>query len=313
MLRCCNDFSSAGINEYQAGIMKMKLHRFIFILVQGLFIQLLAAQETTTIRAAIDKNKIYLGEPIRLSVEAVIPASDPIRFIEVDSIDHFELLNKPVIDTINTTEGTTIKGVYTITSFDSGHWVLPAFILGEGLKTDSLPVDVVFSEFNPEQDYHDVKNIIEVKPGKKIEWWYAVIAGAASLLVITWLITRKKKPVGDIQKEIPVDPYEEARLQLLKLRSEKYDTKEYYTRISDIFRLYIYRKKGILSLQKTTDDLVSQLKNVQLNKEQFENLSQSLQLSDFVKFAKFIPTATDNNFVYEAIKNSIEMIEKNNG
>jgi hypothetical protein len=65
-----------------------------------------------------------------------------------------------------------------------------------------------------------------------------------------------------------------------------------------------------LSLQKTTDDLVIQLKTLPLDKEQFDTLSQALRLSDFVKFAKYIPSEKDNEDCFEEIKNTIIKIEK---
>ncbi|HEY6064151.1 MAG TPA: hypothetical protein VIV35_11110, partial [Chitinophagaceae bacterium] len=81
-------------------------------------------------------------------------------------------------------------------------------------------------------------------------------------------------------------------------------------RLTDIFRLYIFRKKGILSLQKTTADLILQLRDLPFSKEQFDKLSQALRLSDFVKFAKYVPAADDNRNCFEEIRNSIMTIEK---
>ena len=63
-------------------------------------------------------------------------------------------------------------------------------------------------------------------------------------------------------------------------------------------------------MQKTTDDLVLQMKDLGLPKEQFDKLSQSLRLIDFVKFAKYIPSDEDDKTVFDSIKNSIEAIEK---
>jgi hypothetical protein len=65
-----------------------------------------------------------------------------------------------------------------------------------------------------------------------------------------------------------------------------------------------------LSLQKTTDDLVIQLKSLNLSKEQFDKLSQSLRLSDFVKFAKYIPGKEDDSNSFNEIRNAIITIEK---
>lgn len=270
----------------------------------------MAAQESILISTTIEKNKILIGEQVRLTVEAIIPANEPIRFISIDSILHFEVLHRQ-IDTINTSTGTTIKGIYTITSFDSGHWVIPSFLLTDKVMTDTIPVDVIFSDFNPQQEYHDVKDILEVEVKEKDQWWWYLAAGGfVLLLLLVWLLLRRKKPVPVVKQEVAADPYKEAIAQLALLQKNRPGEKEFYSRLTDIFRLYIYRRKGILSLQKTTDDLVVQLRNLEMNKEQFNQLSQSLRLSDFVKFAKYIPSEDDNRKVFDTIKNSIEEIER---
>jgi hypothetical protein len=47
-----------------------------------------------------------------------------------------------------------------------------------------------------------------------------------------------------------------------------------------------------------------------ISKDQFARLAQSLRLGDFVKFAKYIPLAEDDRLAVEAIKKSIDEIEK---
>lgn len=275
------------------------------------FTRVVAAQDKVLLTASVEKNKILIGEPVRLLIEAVIPANEPISFATVDTIDHFEILGKPQIDTSNTNTGTTIKGVYTITSFDSGHWVIPAFILDDQVKTDSIPMDVVFSDFNPNQDYHGMKDIEDVPPAtEKREWWYAAAAGLVLLLLLLWLFIRKKKKAPLQKQETVIDPYEEATKSLTQLQMINPDAKEFYSELTDIFRLYIFRTKGILSLQKTTDDLVLQLRKLNIGQESFSLLSQSLQLSDYVKFAKYIPSEEDNRNTFDTIKKSIDEIEQ---
>ncbi|HPN60486.1 MAG TPA: hypothetical protein PLU11_14960 [Chitinophagaceae bacterium] len=114
-------------------------------------------------------------------------------------------------------------------------------------------------------------------------------------------------------KAVPViSPLDEALDGLQKLKSANAETKLFHTRLADIFRMYVYRKKGLLSLQKTTDDLVVQLRELGLSKAEFDELAQVLRLGDFVKFARFIPSATDNEKAFETIKKSIEKIEQLN-
>ena len=189
------------------------------------------AQNKTTVKATIDRSKILIGEPIRLILEADIPENEAIRFFQPDSIPHFEFLDIQKIDTSNTGKGTVLSQVFQITSFDSGHWVIPSFILGDSMVTDTIPVDVGFSPFNREQPYHDVKDIIEVNPPEeeqKIRWWY-IVAGAALLLLLLILLFRKKKKPVQKPVEQPLDPYKEAMGQLEKLQRDKPEAKQYYS------------------------------------------------------------------------------------
>ncbi|MEI9809798.1 MAG: hypothetical protein WDO16_19105 [Bacteroidota bacterium] len=91
---------------------------------------------------------------------------------------------------------------------------------------------------------------------------------------------------------------------------KRWDSKQYYSSLVDIFRMYVLKKKGIHSLQKTTDDIVVQLKSIPVGKEQFDKLSQALRLSDFVKFAKYIPSGDDDRHAFDAIKTTITAIEQ---
>lgn len=272
------------------------------------------AQSAATIKVMVEKNRLLIGEQVSLTLEVQIPEKEPIRFVTMDSIAHFEWIGQPVMDTIGNGDGTLLRGVYQLTSFDSGHWVIPPFELSGGLKTDSIPMDVVFSDFDPKAPYHDIRDILEADPEKKKrEWWWYAAAGGLLLIIIGVLVLRKKKPIAAEVKAVPViSPLDEALDGLQKLKSAQAETKLFHTRLADIFRMYVYRKKGLLSLQKTTDDLVLQLRELGLNKEEFDELAQAMRLGDFVKFARFIPAASDNEQAFETIKKSIERIEQLN-
>lgn len=269
------------------------------------------AQSGITVSAKVDKNKIFVGQHIELTLKADIPENEAIRFFALDSLPHFEFLEKKKIDTSNTSKGTVLTQVIRITSFDSGRWVIPSFVLAENLTTDSIPVEVGFSVFDSNQAYHDIKDVIDVEAeDEKKEWlWYA-IGGAVLLILLLYLLLRKKtKPVTQKTEQV-INPYKEAMMQLEALQKQKTESKQYYSSLTDIFRLYIFRKKGILSLQKTTDDLVLQLRGLNMNKEQFDKLAQALRLGDFVKFAKYQPAGADDVESLAVIKQAINAIEQ---
>jgi hypothetical protein len=270
------------------------------------------AQDKVVIRATVDKNNIVIGEQIHFSLEASFPPHTPMRFFTIDSIPHFEVLERKKIDTIDNEQGIKLTQILTLTSFDSGRWVIPPFqLIGDHpMFTDSIPVDVGFSPFDPNQDYHDIKDVIDVqaeKP-KKTDWYWYVVATVVILAVIVYLLARRKqKPV---QKAPPVDPFTEAKQELEKLRRENLPSKLFYTRLVDIFRVYISRRRGIASLQKTTDDIVVQLRSLNLPKESFNRLAQALRMSDFVKFAKYEPGESDKKDSFNTIKGAIEDIQR---
>jgi len=279
------------------------------------------AQEKTTVRASVDKNSILIGEHINLVLEADIPENDPIGFFAVDSITHFEFLQKGKIDTTNTNKGTILKQLFRITSFDSGQWVIPSYHMpqSEDLKTDSIIINVGYMPMDTTKDYNDIKEIIDVNAKKKMDWtWYYVGGGVLLVLLLIYLLTRKKKkkPAQATEAQKIIDPYTEAIQQLEILQKEnllaKDETKLYYSRLTDIFRVYVEKRKNIHSLQQTTDDLVYQLKSIHLDKEQYDQLAGALRLVDFVKFAKYIPTDADHANVYATIKKTIEQIERLN-
>ena len=285
----------------------MSLFSFLFFAIVS------HSQNKIAIKANVDKNHIVIGEQIHFNLEADFPLHEPMRFFLIDSIPHFEILEKKKIDTVDNNGGIKLSQALTLTSFDSGHWVIPPLeLLGDKpLFTDSIPIDVGFSPFDPKQDYHDIKDVIDVQAQKKKkeDWYWYLVASVVLVAAIIYLLVRKKKK-PTVSKAPPVDPFTEAKRELEKLRRENLSAKLFYTRLVDIFRLYVLRRKEIASLQKTTDDLVVQLRTLKLPENDFNKLAQVLRMSDFVKFAKYEPGDTDRQESFKIIKSSIETIQR---
>jgi hypothetical protein len=275
----------------------------------------LSAQNNITAKAGTDKTKVLLGEQIKLTLEAAFPANEVFNFFAVDTFPNFEIIESKKIDTISSDGAIILKQEMIITSFDSGHWVIPSFVLNDKLQTDTIPVDVGYTaNFDPKQKYHDIKDIVEPAPEeKKKPWWfwYAVAAGGALIALIIYLLTRKKKrPPVTQAPVIDLNAYSEALKKLEALKKEKPSAKIFHTQLTDIFRVYVQKRKGLQSMQKTTDDLIVQLKSLNMDKDPYNELAQALRLTDFVKFAKYEPAATDTETVFTVIKNAIMQIEK---
>ncbi|MCX6318862.1 MAG: BatD family protein [Bacteroidetes bacterium] len=287
----------------------MKIRIGIFLLGCLFATTLLQGQAKTGIQVTADKNKILIGEQLQLRIELRNNAVSQETLPVLDSIPHFEIVGKPVIDT---QDGKPVRVVYTLTSFDSGHWVIPSFSLAEGMQTDTIPVDVVFSDFDPKQPYHDITDVADVPvTKKKTAWWMLAAATLLVLLLFYFLFRKKQKPVqAPVLPARPEDIFGDAMKQLDQLDGSTLLPKAYYSELTDIFRLYIFRRKGILSLQKTTDDLVVQLRSLGMEKDAFDTLSQALRMSDYVKFAKYIPETADQVKSLTDIRQALIHIEQ---
>src|SRR5436190_19101834 len=219
-----------------------KVFSLLILLAFTLFV---TAQDKISVKASVNKNKILIGEPINLTIEASVPQKTAVQFF-VDTFPHFEFLEKEKIDTSATGNSILLKQTIRITSFDSGHWVIPSFVFAKKIATDTIPDDVGSSDFDPKQDYHDIKEIIEVNPPKKTDWLlYIVGALTVIVLIVIWFLLRKKKPAKPVVQPL-VDPYEEALNQLDLLQKKSVTPKEFHSRLADIFRLYIFHRKEIL-------------------------------------------------------------------
>lgn len=277
---------------------------FLFCLLPA---ALLHSQEPG-ITVSADKQKIVLGETFQLNLKAVYPSGSGIK-TGFDSIAHFEFSAEPKKDSSVANQLVTLNIVYTLTSFDSGHWVIPALVLNNKWHSDSIPIDVQFSDFDTSQPYHSIKDILEVSVEKKTDWYWYLIGGAVVLaIVIVYLRWRKKGNDPVVVKE-GLDPYKEAILELKKLNTENLEPKLYYSKLVLVLRIYLKRKKNIQSLQKTTADLLIKIKELSLSREELDKLGQALRMADMVKFAKYIPEVTDRETSFIAISSVIGSIE----
>ncbi|MBS1599425.1 MAG: hypothetical protein JST75_14460 [Bacteroidetes bacterium] len=291
----------------------------IFFLVQSLFCfsQIIPKTKTT-----VDRYQILIGEPISLTIEATIPAGSNISWFSLDSIAHFDFIEKGKVDSVDTTGGKSYRQHFVITSFDSGtHFIpaLPFVVNNKKFFTDSARIEVGFSKFDPQQDYHDIKDIIDV-PNPNVVYiiWFLLVITLLSAGLLVYLLMKKQIPiVVEPEPERPVSklsPYEEAMKSMEALKKEKLpesgQTKLFYTRLNDILRLFVLRKLQISSLEKTNEELILQLRELNLSREQFSHLAESLRMSDFVKFAKYLPGQNDNEQNFSVIESSIQILNK---
>jgi hypothetical protein len=280
----------------------------IFLLIISFFTLTVTAQKVTV---TADKKNILIGEQFHIKLQANFNEGEPLDFFEVDSIPRFEILDRSQIDTSKFNDGVALIQNLTITSWDSGKIQIAPFVLGS-YRTKALFIDVAYSPhpFDTTRPYHDIHDIMEIKkPGQTTWYWYLIGLLILILLFLLFFPKGKPRPKGEFVSDEGAYKRALKRLDTLNKRSDA-DSKIFYTELIQIFREYLHKRKNIYSFSKTTDDLAIQIEKLNLDREQYQRLFQTLRLSDLVKYAKYQPTGGENQTSVNEIRESIIAIEQ---
>jgi hypothetical protein len=282
----------------------------IFIL--SLFVNDKIVAQRTLIDVKIDSAAILIGEQTALhltvtidrdkNVQVVIPGDTLMRGVEVLNF------SKPDSSIIENNR-LLIKQDILITSFDSALYLLPPLKVIDGLdtvysnqvalKVSTIPVDVD----NP-ADFFDIKEVW--KPpfvlADYYSWIFGILITLFLICVVGYIIQRmrNRKLIVPFKREAPkLPPHEQAIMELNQVKRQKLwqqgRNKEYYTSITEILRRYIVDRFGINAMEMTSGEILDIIKKYNEADSVYENLKQILQLSDFVKFAKWNPLPNEND------------------
>lgn len=275
------------------------------------------ANAQVSVRANINKDAILIGEPISLVVEAYVPIGSNVLWFTTDSIPQFEITTRAGIDTINNIDNKKLSQTFGITSFDSGRQYIPPFEIvvdGQPYYTDSVLINVSFTPFDPTADYRDIKDIVDIR-NPAVDYLHWIILATAIVSLAVMLLFYRRPAKKERIEAIPVlSPYEEAMQALEKLSQRNVnngEVKMYYSEMNDILRRYLSRKFEVSTFERTNEELILEISKLGIPRDAFSSLAQSLRISDFVKFAKYQPSADDNRDNLNVVTSSIELLDKN--
>ena len=94
------------------------------------------------------------------------------------------------------------------------------------------------------------------------------------------------------------------------LRNDPAAVKKYYSGLNDTLRVYLNRQFGLVTMEKTSEELILTLSNMR-DRDMFSKLAGALRMGDFVKFAKYVPGPFENENNLEVIRSAIVFINEN--
>jgi len=280
-----------------------------------------------TVSVKMDTSMLLIGDQTNVILEASFPegASMTMPVFADTLIKKLEILSVSNIDTVVENQMVRINQKYTVTSFDSGWYVIPPqnfiFSLPKTNRVDTIKsMPIYFGVMTMPIDTANANAITDIKapidapitfkeilPFLGIGLAVLLLAAALYLLYLKW---SKKEPLF-VKKEIPKEPAHLVAFRGLDaIRNEKLWqkglTKEYHSQLTEVVRVYIEDRFGILAMESTSDEIIDAFrKNGTVEKELKDGLFDTLMLADFVKFAKAEPLANENeqslNFAYQFV------------
>ena len=307
---------------------RIPLHRVAAVALCLLSAALVAAQKPSA-QATVQPTEILIGEQALINLKVITPKDKLIQFpvYEKEIVPGLEVIGMLPPDTVVENNVMTVNFKYVVTSFDSTLYYVPHIPVFDGTDTvfsNSFGLKVTSPELSDstlaylermhkgETDSIDFNQLqlTDIKPVKKAPfvwtdylWVLWLVLGVILILgligFIIYLVLNKKKKGYFFTPPYVLPPHERALSELDKLRSEKIwqqgREKEFYSRLTDILRGYIYERAGINAMEMTSGEILNEIRKTTEVDSVYENLKQVLSTADLVKFAKYKPYPDEND------------------
>lgn len=298
----------------------LKKTYYIFLISALLCVGNSFAQSTKPIiDAKMNPDSVAIGDQFNLEVTI---DKDIVQIVEFPQFNNqklgeqIEILSESNVDTVSN-EGRRVKlrKNYLLTIFDEGVYSLGKFPM---LYVDKNIVDTIWSRdsiFLKVATFEidtTKQTIFDIKPQMKTPLkfgeisgyllWGILICGIIALIIIYIMRRIANKPLLSGKKEAALPPHVVAITALEELRNQKIwqsnKHKLYYTRLTDIIRVYLEGRYGVSAMEMTSDEILDSLKEAGLSAKSHSELKTLLKSADLVKFAKLTPDAEQNENAY---------------
>jgi hypothetical protein len=277
-----------------------------------------ANAQNPELKASMDTATIIIGQQVDLNLNFTAPKNAKVLWPELkDSLaSNIDIVRKSAIDTVLTESLRTYHQKITITSFDSGEYIIPPMTVSYKLADDtalqvalsqSIAFKVQTLQVDTTRAIKDIKGPMEAPLtfAEILPWLLAALALAIVITLLVYYLRKRKnnQPFISLPRKPKTPPYQIALESLGALKSKKLwqggRMKEYHSELTDIIRLYIENQLGITAIEMTTDDILDAFNDNHKNDKLFNRLRQLLTTADLAKFAKAEPLPTENELSME--------------
>ena len=285
--------------------------------------------QRASVQATVQPTEILIGEQAVINLKVITPREKSIHFpvYEKEIVPGIEVIAMLPPDTTIENNVMTLNFRYLVTSFDSTLYHVPHIPIYDGSDTilsNSFGLKVTSPQLSDstlaylelinkgETDSIDF-NLLQLNDIKAVReapfvwtdwlWLLWIVVGVMLLLaligVVIYLVLKKKKKGYFFKPPELLPAHLRAVNELDKLKQEKLwlqgREKEFYSRLTDILRSYIWEREGIQAMEMTSGEILHAIRKVAETDSVCDNLKQILTTADLVKFAKYKPYADEND------------------
>ncbi len=304
-------------------------NRLAFLIAFVLLSILHVAGQKASAHATIQPTEILIGEQALINLKVITPKDRVIHFPVYDQeiVPGIEVVAMLPPDTLIENNVMTLNFKYVVTSFDSTLYHVPFIPVFDGADTiysNSFGLKVNSPDLTDstlayldkinrgETDSIDFVQLQlnDIKPIQKAPFVWTdylwilflvlgIALGLALIGLIIYMIMKKKKKGYVFKPPVVLPPHIRAISELDKLKAERIwqqgREKEFYSKLTDVLRHYIYEREGINAMEMTSGEILNEVRKVSEVESVYENLKQIMSTSDLVKFAKYKPYPDEND------------------
>ena len=282
-----------------------------------------AAPPPVEFRAQVDKAAATVGDLITLTLSLSSEPQIAVRLPEAGSrIAGLRIVDDGEEGPKMVDNRTVQKKWYKFQPDSVGSYIIPALSVTysdargaqQELKSAQLFIEV--KSVLKDKNAGATGEIRDIKPLQEIPWspGQPLIYGALMVLLLFaggvflfYFLGKKKNQLPAPPDPAHIRAFEEleqlSREQLL----ERGIVREYYFRLSEIFRRYIERRFHIPAVERTTEEIMPDILNLQECGSALKaEMREILRYADLVKFARFCPDRNSSDNDYRKVVRVIE-------
>ncbi|MBN1511977.1 MAG: hypothetical protein JXB13_08170 [Phycisphaerae bacterium] len=189
------------------------------------------------------------------------------------------------------------------------------------LSTEAIPIEVrslVEGDVDPKQ-FRDIKGAVPLPvPPWSAERWKAIakwgglgaVVAAVGLVAAVWCVRRARRRA--LRPQAPHDwAFDQLRALLDEQWIEQGLVREFFYRLSEITRVYIEMRFGLMAAEQTTEEFLQAAhESPRLRPAHKTLLAEFLQACDMVKYARYEPVSEEIERAFHSARDFVEQTRR---